>query len=1124
MKRKIIFTILIVSFISLAHAQFHLDINNTESISTQAGAGTAAWADIDGDGDMDVAFGPLDNLYLKFFINNEGSFEVQSSAVHSSNGGNIDFADFDGDGDLDMLVTRSKSAGVDNFYLSLYENNNGAFSLVPDGAGLPGTESHYGKWGDYDGDGDPDVAVIVNKSGTIRGVIYQNNDGVFTDIGTSLPESIDGSVDWADFDNDGDLDLLITGNAPGTTGTHSTIFQNNEGVFEKYDAELTGVMYSTGVWGDYDADGDPDLIISGSKLSLDDWPFGMTSSTVYRNDDGVFNNISAEIDGLMFGSADWGDMDDDGDLDLLLAGAPQYEPEPPSFEEKPFVAKIYLNNDGVFEDLGAELPGIIFGQALWSNYNGDDVLDFILFGDEQDDSSEGIAQFYTTYIAEDPIFIRDEEASSLFENVFFSNATWADYDDDLDMDLLLTGETDTNPISYIYENLGGTFVKTALEILGINGGTAEWGTFTEGRRDILLAGQHNNAAFIEVFSYNGLDGYVAKNANLKQLGYNGSGRASWADIDNDDDLDILINGYDNFFEDHLREETKLYLDHGGEYLEVETDIVPLADGVMSWGDYDQDGDMDLVVSGDGDQAELLVHKIYTNEAGLFVENPSILLEVFANSEAWGDYDGDGDLDLLFNGSDLEWNYHTRIYENKDGTFSDINAGLIGSAAGSVDWGDYDDDGDLDILITGEEADLQYHTRIYQNNEGVFTEIPTNFPGVIFGMARWVNIDSDRDLDIFITGFSDEGLVSELWINVLENNQPPVNLSLSNNTLNQSVGSMALVGTFTASDPDSDNALTYSLITGSSENSNEYFTIDQNNLYVVSSFEMFPGEYTIRVLVTDKSGGKLVNEFTIYITDNIAPVPVVHNNPTFYLNENGALNIGAMDLDEGSYDPYNNQEVLVAIDRTSFSCVDLGENFVDFTVTDKSENKTVSKVSLIVLDTISPTLSSRDITLFLDADGRALLSPTDVDNGSTDNCGIDSRTLGQTLFSCSDLGENLIEYSVSDESGNEVRTTISITLDTFDENCGEKVLSVESNIPLHIYPNPVAQQLTFSTPSPLVQGDEIWIIDLSGKTVLSSPLSTETQRVDLSVSELGRGWHLLVVKSGNQQIKKPFFKK
>ena len=71
------------------------------------------------------------------------------------------------------------------------------------------------------------------------------------------------------------------------------------------------------------------------------------------------------------------------------------------------------------------------------------------------------------------------------------------------------------------------------------------------------------------------------------------------------------------------------------------------------------------------------------------------------SVAWGDYDNDGDLDVLLTGP--SGGVASRVYRNNGGTFSDIGAGLPGVSISSVAWGDYDNDGDLDILLTGSSS-------------------------------------------------------------------------------------------------------------------------------------------------------------------------------------------------------------------------------------------------------------------------------------------------------------------------------------------------------------------------------------------------------------------------------------
>ncbi|MCK5459524.1 VCBS repeat-containing protein, partial [Candidatus Parcubacteria bacterium] len=75
----------------------------------------------------------------------------------------------------------------------------------------------------------------------------------------------------------------------------------------------------------------------------------------------------------------------------------------------------------------------------------------------------------------------------------------------------------------------------------------------------------------------------------------------------------------------------------------------------------------------------------------FTDISTSLTGVSNSSVAWGDYDNDGDLDILLAGVD---NYGpvSKIYRNDAGTFVDINANIINVSESSVDWGDYDNDG------------------------------------------------------------------------------------------------------------------------------------------------------------------------------------------------------------------------------------------------------------------------------------------------------------------------------------------------------------------------------------------------------------------------------------------------
>ncbi|MDI7278254.1 MAG: PKD domain-containing protein, partial [Anaerolineae bacterium] len=122
------------------------------------------------------------------------------------------------------------------------------------------------------------------------------------------------------------------------------------------------------------------------------------------------------------------------------------------------------------------------------------------------------------------------------------------------------------------------------------------------------------------------------------------------------------------------------------------------------------------------------------------------------SVAWGDYDADGDLDLLLSGYNTYSNEDLfYVYRNNgSGSFS-VAGGTWGAQAGSAAWGDFDNDGDLDILLTGTKAGVPV-ARVFRNEgEGAFSDASAGLTGVSYGTAIWGDYDNDRDLDILLVG-------------------------------------------------------------------------------------------------------------------------------------------------------------------------------------------------------------------------------------------------------------------------------------------------------------------------------------------------------------------------------------
>jgi hypothetical protein len=155
-------------------------------------------------------------------------------------------------------------------------------------------------------------------------------------------------------------------------------------------------------------------------------------------------------------------------------------------------------------------------------------------------------------------------------------------------------------------------------------------------------------------------------------------------------------------------------------------------------------------------------------AGSFVEINAGLPGVNASSSlSWGDYDNDGDLDLALSGQSTGQSYSgfiSRIYRNDNGVFIDINAGLPGIDFGSLSWGDYDNDGDLDLVLSGSTGSSLI-SKIYRNDNGVFMDINAGLPGAGYNgkytSLSWGDYDNDGDLDIVLAGDNGSGSISKI---------------------------------------------------------------------------------------------------------------------------------------------------------------------------------------------------------------------------------------------------------------------------------------------------------------------------------------------------------------------------
>ena len=195
-----------------------------------------------------------------------------------------------------------------------------------------------------------------------------------------------------------------------------------------------------------------------------------------------------------------------------------------------------------------------------------------------------------------------------------------------------------------------------------------------------------------------------------------------------------------------------------------------------------------------------------------------------------------------------------------------------------------------------------------------------------------------------------------------------------------------------------------------------------------SGEIFPvGTTTNTFVTTDASGNTATCSFDVIINDNESPVANCAAPFTVQLDANGMASITVGDIDNGSTD--NCVIASTSIDVTDFTCADVGPNTVTLTVTDVNGNSSTCTTIVTVEDNVPPVANcAAPFTIQLDANGMASITVADIENGSTDACGIASTTIDITDFDCSDVGPNTVTLTVTDVNGNTSTCTTIVTVE------------------------------------------------------------------------------------------------
>lgn len=213
-----------------------------------------------------------------------------------------------------------------------------------------------------------------------------------------------------------------------------------------------------------------------------------------------------------------------------------------------------------------------------------------------------------------------------------------------------------------------------------------------------------------------------------------------------------------------------------------------------------------------------------------------------------------------------------------------------------------------------------------------------------------------------------------------------------------------------------------------------------------------GANTVTLTVEDANGNQETATATVTVVDAIAPT-VVTQDITVQLDATGNVVITAAQINNGSTDNCTAVGNLVlSLDKTTFTCADVGANTVTLTVGDTGGKQGSATAIVTVVDAIAPTVVVQDITAQLDATGNVTITAAQVNNGSTDNCTATAGlilSLDKTTFSCADLGANTVVLSVKDASGH-VNTATAIV--TVEDNIAPTAIAKDITINLDINGN------------------------------------------------------------------------